>query len=231
VIIEEKEDVWHVIFFPAAENHELEDKMNDRGYRAMVGRYNDAFVPKYIDYSKSKFSLDQAIKYAKNISQCSICTNLNSKVSEIEHIYALTPNNHIEHKYDMQPQKSDNNNGHKEPPTTEMFKNMLMQVFFNSFFTRPGLFFIGSMLDDDSLISQALPTNISDKEMQDFVYELALFFSGAVPLIRSPEEMRSFAETLRRREEVKEVKKEKEINIKDLMKYMDTNADALNALF
>ena len=190
--IKETEKYWHVDFFPDAEDHQLEDHVAEKGWRWMTGIYQDQFVPKYIEYSKSRFSLDDAINYAKRISTCSVCEKLNRDVAKIESIDIKTANNHIEHSMTEMERKG---------KISDRFKDMLMNIFFDSFFTKPGMFFVGAMLDDDSLIERALPRNINDDEIANFTAELAHFLAGDISLVRSPEDMTEYAHAIAMRAE------------------------------
>ena len=185
MIIEEHQGFWRALFFPEARDIETVDKWDTDGYRAVIGEVEGKYTPKYVDYSKDKFTLDRVLKLAPEGSRaCPICKSLNSQVDVIEKIIYMNDENKDKDK-DMS----------KE--STDVFKDVMMPVFFNALFTRPGRFLIGSMLGDEKLLSKVVPTD--EEEMLDFVSELADFFAGKVDLVRSPEDVSSYARMFKRK--------------------------------
>jgi hypothetical protein len=82
---------------------------------------------------------------------------------------------------------------------TPDIKNMFATVVMDAYLTDPGKYFLGLMLDDQSLMESAYPADKQD--MGHFMGDMIDFMSGDMDFMRSPEEAREFLSVMRTEEE------------------------------
>lgn len=195
----ETDEGWLFTYFPDIPTAYTKDEWKEHGYRITIGTITQhdstEFVPKSIEYAKSRFSMEEAINYAKNIKTCPLCKGLNAQIDLLTKIKLKDQMNPDAVKVNVKEPEE------KKKKPSSMFKDMFTTVFIDALFTRPGMFLIGSLLDDEGLMSLALPAEINDEQMREFIAELCDFFAGDIGLIRSPSELRSYSKSLRREQQ------------------------------
>lgn len=210
--IVETEEAWRAEFFPTATNTELKDMWPDRGFRVQYGVIDGENVPKYIDYSKAKFTLEQAVAFAKNIRSCGRCKILNDAVDVVRNVklkdnYQSASSGGSGNASELSKLKTEFDEmkkvlqGMKKSPTRksatqELAANIAMQMF-KANFTKPGQIELALIFDDDSFIEDLLPENPTEEDMLALEADMADFWAGDIGRYRTPEQLREYAKMQR----------------------------------
>ena len=182
--------LWYVVtFFPDAIEDEVVNN-DDLGWRATLGMLNGERVPVKVYYRQDRYTLDQVKTYAEKLRECPICNGIDKNAGKVESINVA--NNYLlknqEPKAQATSTRSSNSIGN-------MFVDTLMNAMVDSMLTPTGKFFIATLLDDERLLTAALPKN--DVEAINI---MADFLSADTPkdmIFKSPKEMKKYARALR----------------------------------
>ena len=205
----ETEEAWRAVFFPNAMNAELKDMWSDRGFRVQYGLIDGENVPKHIDYSKSKFTLEEAVAFAKNIRSCDRCKILNSAVDVVQNIKlkdnyesALSGGNDELSKLrrefgeiKKQLQKMGKSPTRKSA-TQELASNIAMDMFKTNF-TDPGRIELALIFDDDSFIDDLLPERPTEEDLLELRAQMSEFWAGDIGRYRNKDQLREYAKMQR----------------------------------
>ena len=207
----ETDNAWRAEFFPTATNTELKDMWSDRGFRVQYGIIQGENVPKFIDYNKNKFTLDQAVAFAKNIKSCGRCKILNSAVDVVRNVklkdnYESTVSagssgdelSKLKVEFNdikTQLQKM-NTSPTRKSATQELATNIAMQMF-KANFTKPGQIELALIFDDDSFIEDLLPENPTPEDMLALEADMADFWAGDIGRYRNKDQLREYAKMQR----------------------------------
>lgn len=207
--IVETEDAWRAEFFPNAMNTELNDMWSDRGFRVQYGVLEGENVPKYIDYNKNKFTLEQAVAFAKNIRTCGRCKILNSAVDVVRNVKLVDnyprPGNHdnvaaemVKLKAEMSAIKSllGEQKQTRKSSTHELAANIAMDMFKTNF-TEPGRIELALIFDDDSFIEDLLPENPTEEDILELRAKMSEFWAGDIGRYRNKDQLREYAKMQR----------------------------------
>ena len=204
----ETEAAWRAEFFPTATNTEQNDMWSDRGFRVQYGFIDGETVPKYIDYDKSKITLDQAVAYAKNIKSCEHCKRLNAAVDEVRNIKLKdnyksgggSSNELSQLRSEMGDLKKQLQRMNKSPSrksaTQELATNIAMDMFKTNF-TTPGRIELALIFDDDSFIDDLLPETPSEEDLLELRAQMSEFWAGDIGRYRNKEQLREYAKMQR----------------------------------
>ena len=209
--IVETEEAWRAEFFPTATNTELKDMWSDRGFRVQYGVIQGENVPKFIDYNKNRFTLEQAVAFAKNIKSCGRCKILNSAVDVVRNVklkdnYKLTAvvDSGDDELSKLRMEFSDikkqlqkmNAPPTRKSATHELATNIAMQMF-KANFTKPGQIELALIFDDDSFIDDLLPENPTAEDMLALEADMADFWAGDIGRYRNKDQLREYAKMQR----------------------------------
>lgn len=203
--IVETEEAWRAVFFPDAMNTELKDMWSDRGFRVQYGLIDGENVPKHIDYNKSKFTLEEAVAFAKNIRSCGRCKILNSAVDVVQNIKlkdnyesAISGGNDELSKLrrefgevKSQLQKISKSTTRKSA-TQELASSIAMDMFKTNF-TEPGRIELALIFDDDSFIDDLLPEHPSEEDLLELRAKMSEFWAGDIGRYRNKDQLREYA--------------------------------------
>jgi hypothetical protein len=206
--IVETEAAWRAEFFPTATNTDQNDKWSERGFRVQYGIVDGETVPKYIDYDKTKITLDQAVEYAKNIRSCEHCKRINSTVDVVRNIklkdnYKSSGGSSNElsqlrsefSELKKELQKRDNSPTRKSA-THELATSIAMDMFKTNF-TTPGRIELALIFDDDSFIDDLLPEKPNEEDMLELRAQMSEFWAGDIGRYRNKDQLREYAKMQR----------------------------------
>ena len=217
MIIEETDSSWRAIFFPDASFSDVtneaeglvngvKDKWAESGYRVQMGIVDGEHVPKFVDYSKGRFSFEKAVELARGISGCSICRRLNANVGKVEKV--LLKDQYNQSKHDITEEVSSlkeeiatlKEKLEGPPERRNVAKDLYQKIaldMFKSSFTPAGLIELSLIFDDESFIEDLLPAHPSEEDILKLRAEMASFWAGEEGRYRTPEQMRLYAKQQR----------------------------------
>lgn len=206
---------WELVITRDANPVETIDEMATKGYKAVVGFDPSAdggagkHVVMSVEYDKSMYSLDQVAQKVEQIRTCGRCSTLDKEKLSLDKITVGGPINFrstqvgVDNTNNAPPVQSWNSGGGqvpgeaanrqavKKPDVREMFANTL----FDAYFTKPGMFFLASMMGDNAMLERVMPKN--EEEMQQMMGEMIDFWAGDVDWFRSPEEAKEYLSVIR----------------------------------
>ena len=211
----ETDTAWRAMFFPDATPTEKRDSWSDKGFLVQLGFQGGENVPKYIDYDKNRYTLEEAVAFAKNIKSCGRCKILNSAVDEVRS-YQLGDN------YKSSVPRSESGSVESElaklradydelktllrktgmmtptrkTATQELASNIAMDMFKTNF-TDPGRIEMALIFDDDSFIEDLLPDKPTEEDVMELRAQMAEFWAGDIGRYRDASQLRQYAKMQR----------------------------------
>jgi len=210
----ETEDAWRAEFFPTAVNTGTKDSWTDKGFRVQYGNIHGENVPKYIDYNKVKYTLQEAVDFAKNIRTCGRCKVLNEAVDVVRNVTlkdnyqasaVATGNRGVDEEIaklrsEFNELKTILKNAIPSPTrktaTQELASSIAMDMFKTNF-TDPGRIELALVFDDESFIEDLLPDNPTEEDVRELRAQMAEFWAGDIGRYRTPEQLREYAKMQR----------------------------------
>ena len=208
--IVETEEAWRAEFFPSAVSTEFNDQWADKGFRTQYGSVQGENVPKYIEYDKGRFTLQEAVTFAKNIRTCGRCKVLNEAVDVVRNVklkgnyqsssVSANAPDMAAMQAEMRELKAElqkiNTSPTRKSATQELATNIAMQMF-KANFTKPGQIELALIFDDDSFIKDLLPDNPTAEDMLALEADMADFWAGDIGRYRNKEQLREYAKMQR----------------------------------
>ena len=200
--ITETDSAYRAIYFKEAKDTSMKDEWA-KGYVVQFGEINGEVVPKWIDYSKDKFTLDEAIKYAKNIKECAICNKINATVGEIERVVlkdqykTQKPDEIGELRRELNELKTSLKPDKKRKNVVESVMSDITKDVINTIFTVPGRLDMYMATDDEAFIAGLIPENPTKEDILEIRAQVADFWSGDIGRVRNPAQMREYAKSQR----------------------------------
>lgn len=187
---------WELSIFP---NISATEVINEpaKGYRATLGFDPDTqrHVVTKVVYDKDKFTVDEVLKKVETLRDCAECDTLDKSKLQLESINFATPA--VPEKVFSLPTGVQGVPALPVPPSASIkpgIKDMFATLVLDAYLTNPGKYFLGMMLDDETLMQSAFPQGTDD--MSGFMGEMIDFMSGDVDFMRSPEQAREFMSVL-----------------------------------
>jgi len=207
----ETEDAWRAEFFPTAVNTGIKDSWNDKGFRVQYGNIQGENVPKYIDYNKARFTLQEAVDFAKNIRTCGRCKVLNEAVDVVSNIKLKDNYQSAAGKVgveaeiaklkddfnDIKMMLRDRGTAPSRKTATQQLATEIAMDMFKTNFTEPGRIELALIFDDDSFINDLLPDNPTQDDVLELRAKMAEFWAGDIGRYRTPEQLREYAKMQR----------------------------------
>jgi len=187
---------WELSIFPNVSTAEIIDEPA-KGYRATLGYDPDSerHVVTSVLYRKDMFTVDDVLKKVETLRDCAECDTLDKEKLRLESI-VIAPSF-------VQPTPSYLPTGAQAAPSLPVplqngvkpgIKDMFATLVLDAYLTNPGKYFLGMMLDDETLMESAFPEGTED--ITGFMGEMIDFMSGEVDFMRSPEQARDFMSVL-----------------------------------
>jgi len=146
--------------------------------------------------------LDDVLGFSKNVGNCKVCEAMSAEARALKKISLLSDNeDSVEEaaavKKESPVLKPQPSSSAKKPQSTDSdtMKDLFMNMWMNTTFTKPGMFFIGTLLDDDQMLEKTIPT--TPAEQVAFTAEMADFFAGKTDIVRTPKEMEQYSKLLK----------------------------------
>ena len=203
---------WELVIFPEiTEAVEIIDEPA-KGYRATLG-YNpstDLHVVANVTYDKNMYSIEDVLKKVEALRTCERCETLDRERLKLESIEIPSAPIAVRETYppiqaplpvptEAPLPQSTVPKAPLSQQVTPDIKNMFATVVMDAYLTDPGKYFLGLMLDDQTLMESAYPADKQD--MGHFMGDMIDFMSGEMDFMRSPEEAREFLTVMRTEEE------------------------------
>ncbi len=210
------ENAWRAEFFPDATPTEIKDMWSDKGFRVQYGIQEGENVPQYIDYDKNRYTLEEAVAFAKNIKTCGRCKILNSAVDVVrtvkmkDNYKSSVPSEGLDISVESELSKlrADYNemktlmrkmgavSPTRKTATQELASNIAMDMFKTNF-TDPGRIEMALIFDDDSFIDDILPEHPTEEDIIELRAQMAEFWAGDIGRYRNAEQLRKYAKMQR----------------------------------
>lgn len=203
--IHETQDYYVVTFFPDAEEVEIDDKIVEKGYKAIIGLQDGHHVIMKVMYDKSKYPLDEADRvtrnfsqddqtvmyYASHIGECAICKRLDANVGTVTEITRLNqvPAQPVR---PVTPVSSATSNFFN---TGNLLDDLMSQMLYDTTLNPTGKAAVALALGDKGLIDAAMPRTIDG--FVNMFADFAELSQGRGNLRRSPEEVTAYIQALR----------------------------------
>lgn len=175
----------------------------DKGYKAVIGYDSgkEKHVVMSVEYDKSKYTIDDVYKKVDQLRNCNRCNTLDKEKLNIERVKFSSEPATGESSEDAQfravdisPSAELADQGQKLRSKSGI-KDWMADAFFQTYFTAPGMYFMGLMTGDDSMVDAAIPKD--PEGMMEFMEQLMGFWSGDVDFVRSPEEAKEHLELMK----------------------------------
>ena len=195
--IYDRGDVWELDIFPGLAATEILDEPN-KGYRAVLSLdpATQRHVVAKVTYSKDLYSIEDVLNKVESLRTCEACDTLDKDRLRLESITVpsagplpVTPS--IQTPPPVPVPTAPLLSAKVTPNVKDMFANIVMDAYL----TDPGKYFLGLMLDDQTLLESAYPANKED--LPNFMEDMIDFMSGKVEFMRSPDEAREFLSVMR----------------------------------
>jgi len=195
--IVETPEYWVLKIAPDVRAVEFIDEP-EKGYKAVLGfdDTKDKHVVMEVSYSKNKFSLDDVKAKIDSVRSCGRCHTLDKEKLKVSKVKLMDSQPVEAPAPEMTPVVST----HTKPQSA---KDMLASAMMDALLSNAGKFFLGTMLNDQSLIDSAMPKD--PDEWDDFLVEFVEFMSGEKDLFRTPEEAKEYFENKKKKKEGKVV--------------------------
>jgi hypothetical protein len=212
----ETDTAWRAVFFPDAEPTEFKDMWSDKGFRTQYAMQDGENVPQYIEYDKNRYTLEEAVAFAKQIKTCGRCKILNSAVDVLRTV-KLKDNYRSDvprtmpvssageelkqlradyNEMKVQLRKIGVTSPTRKSATQDLASNIAMDMFKTNF-TEPGLIEMALIFDDDSFINDLLPENPTDEDLMELRAKMADFWAGDTGRYRDAKQLRQYAKMQR----------------------------------
>ncbi len=212
----ETDTAWRAEFFPHAEPTEFKDMWLDKGFRTQYAIQNGENVPQYIEYDKNRYTLEEAVAFAKQIKTCGRCKILNSAVDVLRtvklkdnyqsNVPRTAPASGMEselkqlradyNEMKAQLRKIGITSPTRKTATQELASNIAMDMFKTNF-TEPGRIEMALIFDDDSFIDDLLPDNPTEEDIMELRAQMAEFWAGDIGRYRDAKQLRKYAKMQR----------------------------------
>ena len=215
--ISEHKDYWELRINPTSPIVSEDDQWDTKGYKAFFGSNDGEFSVVKVYYSKRMFGLDDVVGFSKNVGNCKVCEAMTAEARALKNISLLTDNGEEDIPTHMAPDdvgaiapkvleaSEDSARANIHPPVpmqtttapmgSDLMKDLFMNMWLNTTFTRPGMFFIGTLLDDEQMLERSVPTTPQDQAV--FTAEMADFFAGKTDIVRTPRQMEQYSSYLK----------------------------------
>ncbi len=209
--IYEEDSAWKVVFFEDAVIKDTREN-EEKGYKVLIGEKDGRFVPAVVEYHKDRYTLPDVIKYAKRISECAICKELNENVAKIEEMKVKVPPDHITYKYSSQESSSAIASSTTPAPAASSSASSasaasqassLWKAIFARSLSRPALVMLASLTDDSELMEYALPHD--EEDANALMDELLRFLRGEIPFYNIDENKNKKEKKKRKKKKKKRV--------------------------
>lgn len=206
----ETADYYVVSFFPDAEEVEIDDKTEEKGYKAIMGLQDGHHVVMKVMYDKSLyplnaedrdargFSLDTKTvldDYAPNIGDCAICKRLDANIAQVTEIRRL--NQAPVAAVQMVPAVP----VIQAPVKSALFdtgnplQDMMTQMLYTTKLNQTGQVATALALEDPVLLEAAMPKTIDG--VLGLIGDLTELSQGKGDIYRTPEEVTKYVAALR----------------------------------
>ncbi len=205
--IYEEDSAWKVVFFEDAVIKDTREN-EEKGYKVLIGEKDGRFVPAVVEYHKDRYTLPDVIKYAKRISECAICKELNENVAKIEEMKVKVPPDHITYKYSSSTPASSVSSAASVSSASSASSqasqtSSLWKAIFARSLSRPALVMLASLTDDSELMEYALPHD--EKDANALMDELLRFLRGEIPFYNIDENKNKKEKKKRKKKKKKRV--------------------------
>ena len=211
------ETTWDLQINMNANPVETIDKLATEGYKATIGLdpATEKHVVMEVFYDKKKYTLDDVATKLEKLRTCGKCSTLDKEKMGLEKINLgsiSTENSNTETIPESDVEDTPTlQNVHKlsnqisQTPKLDI-KNMFTDALFDAMFTKTGLYFLGSLSGDSSMMDKVMPKN--QEEMDAMMGEMIDFLSGDAELFRSPDQAKEYLNMVRDRDnDVRSAKK------------------------
>lgn len=208
--ISETNGYYVVSFFPDAEEVEIDDKTEEKGYKAILGIQDGQHVVMKVMYDKNIYPYDeddrknrftagydkQTVKeLAANIGECDICKRLDADVAKITEVRLLNQATTRPIQVAQASPTAPITNTSSLLKTGNPMQDILAQLMFDTKLNQTGQVLTAAALEDDALMAKAMPTTVEG--MVNLVADLTDYASGKGNLFRSPSEVTDYVKALR----------------------------------
>jgi len=205
---------YRFVYFPQATDTYTKDEWAARGFRVQFGEVRGHAVPKWIEYSKAKHKLESAIAYAKKITECEVCKQLDAQVGvlRIKDQYhaplssvapsppagvSTTSIRQLEQEVtNLKQQLNAATSSDRGKLARDLFQKITTD-YFRAQLTLPGLVQLAMIFDLPEFLDGVLPEEITPDVESELKAQMGDFFAGDVGMFRSPEQMREWAQLQR----------------------------------
>jgi len=195
--IYDRGNVWELDIFPGLAPAEILDEP-EKGYRAVLSLdpATQRHVVAKVTYSKDMYTIEDVLQKVESLRTCEACDTLDKERLRLESINvpsaAPLPASPVIQNLPPPPVPAAPLLSQQATPNVkDMFANIVMDAYL----TDPGKYFLGLMLDDQTLLESAYPNDKAD--MPGFMNDMIDFMSGKVDFMRSPDEAREFLSVMR----------------------------------
>lgn len=205
-------DYYVASFFPDAEEVEIDDKIEEKGYKAIIGKQAGHHVIMKVMYDKSRYPLDEAdraarsfdpgtktvMNYATNIGDCAICKRLDENVAQITEIRRLdqVPARQVT-ATPIQPIAPVAQAKAKSAlfDTGNPLQDMMTQMLYTTKLNQTGQVATALALEDPILLEAAMPKTIDG--VLDLIGNLTELSQGKGGIYRTPKEVTEYVAAVR----------------------------------
>ena len=205
--INETDEYFVVSFFPNAEEVEIEDKTDEKGYKAIIGIQDGHHVIMKVMYNRDIYPLDEEDRrvrgfaegtktvlgdYATRVGECPICKRLDANVDKVTEINRLD-------QYTTR--QSPIAKAVPAVQTTELFntgnplQDLMVRMMFDTKLNTTGQVATALALDDTALLEKVMPKTIDG--VVSLMANLTELSQGKGDIYRSPSEVTEFVKALR----------------------------------
>ena len=228
----DRSENWYLEIFPELPPSEIIDEPT-KGYRAELALdpATNQHVVSNVLYSKKKYTINDVMQKVTELRECERCDTLDKEKLQLESINIPSPAipayGAVVSPSSPSPQATSISNTVSVPATSPLLrkdstdiKNMFGSIIMDTYLTNPGKYFLGLMLDDETLMQSAYPAQAQD--MGQFMGDMISFMSGEMDFMRSPEEAREFLSVMQTKDA-----EGKPIPIKAGKKRLPSSTDAI----
>jgi len=224
--IEDKGTYIQLILEPGLKSVEQIDKPEE-GYEAMIGLNNlGRHMISYVNYAKEFINssgnqvtrtIQDVLTKIDDLKNCQRCSTLDKENLNVDSITLTQPQSSgfvsTNSPTDVIRQTIEPVSQQVPTPANQKsIKDMFADQFFNAYFTSPGKFVFGTLLGDEQMMSDVMPTN--EKEQNAFIGEVIDYMTGDASLIRSPDEAKDFLSVMKQDNNDSNTPKTKRSNVR-----------------
>jgi len=209
--VNETDDYYVVTFFPDAEEIEIDDQIDEKGYKAIIGIQEGHHVVMKVMYDKSIFPLDARDRkvrgfaedtktiledYAIRVGECPICKRLDENVAKVMEINRLDqyttkqtqPEPIMQATQTTQP-------GMDLFSTGNPLQDLMVRMMFDTKLNTTGQVATALALDNNALLEKVMPKTIDG--VVSLMANLTELSQGKGDIYRTPAEVTDFVKALR----------------------------------